>query len=147
MFEKLLSSFLSGPAHGPEPDTALALAALLVRLARADGGYTDEEQVGIDRVLSGRFGLSPFEAGALRRKAEALESEAADTVRFTRALKDTVPLEGRSALLEALWRVALADGARDADEDALIRLASGLLGLTDRDSALARQRVEAEGRP
>ena len=39
--------------------------------------------------------------------------------------------------------LALADGERDAGEDALIRLAANLLGVNDRDSALARQRVAA----
>ena len=35
-----------------------------------------------------------------------------------------------------------ADGERDAEEDALLRLVSNLLGINDRDSALARQRVD-----
>ncbi len=133
---------MPGPTPRPTAEAPLALAALLVRLARADGNYSEDERLGIDRVLGARFGLSPFEAGALRREAEALETAAPDTVRFTRALKDAVPPEGRLALMEALWRIALADGGRDANEDALIRLAASLLGLTDRDSALARQRVE-----
>jgi uncharacterized tellurite resistance protein B-like protein len=46
-------------------------------------------------------------------------------------------------VVEALWDVALADGIRDAQEEALIRLAANLLGVNDRDSALARQRVQA----
>jgi uncharacterized tellurite resistance protein B-like protein len=45
-------------------------------------------------------------------------------------------------ILTALWDVALSDGARDAEEDTLIRLVANLLGVTDRDSAIARQRVE-----
>lgn len=145
MFRRILSGLMPVPAPTPAAGAPVAFAALLVRLARADRTYTDDERLGIDRVLVARFGLSPFEAGALRREAEALEAEAADTVRFTRALKDAVPPEGRVGLIEALWRVALADGARGADEDAVIRLAASLLGLTDRDSALARQRIEAEG--
>ena len=44
-------------------------------------------------------------------------------------------------MIESLWQVVLADGERDAEEDALVRLASNLLGINDRDSALARQRV------
>ena len=77
-------------------------------------------------------------------EAEALEAEAPDTVRFTRALKEAVPLEDRAALVEAMWSVALADGARDAEEDQLMRLVANLLGLGDRDSALARQRAARE---
>jgi uncharacterized tellurite resistance protein B-like protein len=35
----------------------------------------------------------------------------------------------------------LADGERTDDEDTVLRLVSHLLGVSDRDSALARQRV------
>jgi hypothetical protein len=34
---------------------------------------------------------------------------------------------------------------RDHEEDALMRMTTNLLGVNDRDSALARQRVEARG--
>lgn len=71
-----------------------------------------------------------------------MEAEAPDTVRFTRAIKDAVRYEDRTAVIEALWQVALADGHRDAGEDTLLRLSSNLLGVNDIDSALARQRAE-----
>ncbi len=143
MFDRLINRLLSPtPDRMPEPDAHLALAALLVRLARADGVYSTAESARIDRVLAARHALSPFAASALRAEAEALEAQAPDTVRFTRALKDAVPLEERTGLIEAMWSVALADGARDAEEDQLMRLVSSLLGLSDRDSALARHRAE-----
>ena len=122
-------------------DARLALTALLVRIALADGEYAHEEADQIDRVLRDRYGLSAFEATALRKQAEEVEAGAPDTVRFTRAIKDAVPYEDRIGVIEALWKVVLADGIRDAEEDALVRLASNLLGINDRDSALARQRV------
>ncbi len=143
MFGRLLSSLLAPqPDRLPEPDAQLALAALLVRLARADADYSEPERARIDRVLATRYGLSPFEAVKLRTEAEVLEAEAPDTVRFTRALKDAVPHEDRMSLMQALWSVALADDARDPEEDAVIRLVADLLGITDRDSAIARQSVE-----
>ena len=122
-------------------DERLALTALLVRIARADEDYEQDEADQIDRVTIQRYGLSAFEATALRREAEAVEADAPDTVRFTRAIKDAVPLEARIAVIEALWQVVLADGVRDDAEDAVVRLVSNLLGINDRDSALARQRV------
>ena len=131
------------PAPLPDADARLALSALLVRLARSDGDYAAEEVARIDWIIAKRYGLSPFEATALRREAEALEAKAPDTVRFTRAIKDAVPYEEREAVIEALWDVVLADGERDEEEDALLRLVANLLGINDRDSALARQRVEA----
>lgn len=131
------------PQPLPDEDARLALSALLVRLARSDGEYAAEEVARIDKILMRRYGLSPFEATALRRDAETLEGEAPDTVRFTRAIKDAVPYEEREMVIEALWDVVLADGERDHEEDALLRLVANLLGVNDRDSALARQRVEA----
>jgi uncharacterized tellurite resistance protein B-like protein len=142
MFADLLRR-LSAPEPEPlpDPDARRALGALLVRIARSDGEYAREEAERIDRILATRYGLSPWEATALRGEAETLESEAPDTVRFTRAIKDAVAYEERAAVIEALWDVVLADGARDHEEDALIRLVAPLLGVNDRDSALARQRV------
>jgi len=145
MFADLLNRLLApAPAALPAPEADLSLAALLVRLARADDVYGDDERVRIDRVLSARKGLTMPEAADLRARAEELESEAPDTVRFTRSLKDAVPYEDRTELLEAMWDVALADGSRDAEEDALIRMVANLLGVSDRDSAFARQRIEAK---
>ena len=145
MFADLLKRLVAPePERLPDPDARLALTALLVRVARSDGDYADAEIDRIDRILMRRYGLSPFEAAYLRGQAEVLEAEAPDTVRFTRAIKDAVPYDDRTAVVEALWAVVLADGVRDVDEDALIRLVSNLLGINDRDSALARQRVEKE---
>lgn len=124
-------------------DAELALAALLVRLARADDDYDAAEHIRIERVLMARRGLGHQEARDLRTRAEALEANAPDTVRFTRALKEKIAYDDRIGVIEALWDVALADDTRRPEEDALIRLAAQLLGVSDRDSALARQRVAA----
>lgn len=130
------------PAPLPDADARLALTALLVRVARTDGDYDESEKTRIDRIAGSRYGLSPFEATKLRSDAEGLEAEAPDTVRFTSAIKAAVPYEDRIAVIEALWQVVLADGVREAEEDALLRLVAKLLGVNDRDSALARQRVD-----
>ncbi|WP_208347805.1 TerB family tellurite resistance protein [Pseudaestuariivita rosea] len=144
MFADFLKRLL---ATDPEPlndlDARLALTALLVRVAKSDGLYEASEKERIERITSARYGLTPVGATELRGDAETLESEAPDTVRFTRAIKDAVVYDERAGVVEALWDVALADGVRDDAEDALLRLVANLLGVSDRDSALARQRVEA----
>ena len=126
------------PEPLPGSDAGLALAALLVRVARTDNFYAFEEVERIDRILMARHGCGAFEAAAMRAEAEKLEAEAPDTVRFTRALKEAVPLEDRKALVVALWEVALADGERDVGEDNELRVLARLLGLTDVESAEAR---------
>ena len=142
MFSQLLRR-LAAPAPPARPESQVALAALLVRLARSDGVYAPEEAAQITLVLAARFAMSPFAAAALRVEGEALEANAADTVQFTRALKDAVALEDRASLMQTLWSVVLADGARAAEEEAVMRMVASLLGLSDRDSALARQRAAA----
>lgn len=145
MFTDLLRRLTATePEPLPEPDARLALAALMVRVARADGDYAEVEVDRIDRVLMKRHGLPPFEAAKLRGEAERLEAEAPDDVRFTRAIKAGVPLDERMAVLEALWSVVLADGERDDEEDGLLRLLANLLGVNDRDSNIARLRAAGE---
>lgn len=127
----------------PDEDARLALTALLVRIARADNDYSAREKDLIDQITSQRYGLGPGATAALRGEAEALEAEAPDTVRFTRAIKDAVPYDERCAVVRAIWAVVLADGERAQEEDALVRMVSNFLGISDRDSALARQQVES----
>ena len=142
----MISDFLNrllSPAPAPlsDSDARLAISTLLVRVARSDGDYSSVEIINIDRVLAARYALEQGETEALRKDGEALEAEAPDTVRFTRAIKECVAYEERLAVIEALWKIALADSERDAEEDALIRLVASLLGVTDVDSAKARQKV------
>lgn len=131
------------PAPLVDADARLALGALLVRVAKIDGHYHAEEAAVIDKLLARRYKLGPFEVTSLRREAEEMEAAAPDTVRFTRAIKDAVPYDDRLSVLEALWAVVLADGVRDSHENSMLRLVANLLGINDRDSNLARKRVEA----
>ena len=144
MFRNLLSRlFAEDPAAAPlaAHDAEVAIAALLVRLARADHRYRDSERELIDRILAQRRGLDPQQAAERRAAAEMIEAEAPDTVRFTRLVKERIALEDRSGVIAAMWQLAHADGERDPEEEAFIRLVAGLLGIADRDSALIRQRV------
>ena len=124
-----------------EDDEKIALAALCVRVAKSDNIYDESEISSIDNELSQHFSMSIADAAILRAQAEKLEQEAPDTVRFTRAIKEKIELGKRRKILETLWKITLADGKREAEEDSLIRLVSGLLGLTDIESARARQKV------
>lgn len=146
MFDAFLNIF-RGNLAGPTPETTderLALAALLVDAARRDDVYDDSEKAAIDRILAAEHELEPAAASALRIEAEAAQDEAMGLFRFTHALKNATPFEDRVKIIEYLWEVALADGDRDAVEDNLVRRVCGLLGVSDRDSGLARQRVAAK---
>lgn len=142
MFSDLLKRLTAPePEKLPDPDARLALGALMVRIARSDGDYADVEIAEIDRQLMNRYRMGPQQAAALRAQCEALEAEAPDTVRFTRAIKDAVGHDDRLAVVEAMWAVVVADGVRDEAEDSLMRMVVNLLGITDQESHAARLRI------
>ncbi|MEY1556131.1 TerB family tellurite resistance protein [Yoonia sp. R2331] len=135
---------LTAPTPAPlqDDDARLALGALLVRLARADGYFDADEKARIKAILAQRYALP--DASALLADCEVLESEAPDTVRFTRAIKDAVAYEDRLGVIAAMWQVVLADGKRDDEENSLMRMVAPMLGVTDQDSNAARRRIESE---
>ena len=103
MFASLFSSKSSDKARditAPE-----AMAALMVRIAKSDDEYSATEIARIDAVLGLLYQLTADQAADLRQTAEALEAEAPDTVRFTRAIKEEVPYEERFNVVRALWQV------------------------------------------
>lgn len=145
MFTDLLRRLTaSEPEKLPDPDARLALGALLVRVARSDGDYAVVEIEQIDQSLMSRYGMGPVQAAALRAQCEVLEAEAPDTVRFTRAIKEAVAYEDRVDVIEAMWRVVMADGVREDEEDSLMRMTASLLGVTDQDSHAARLRISTQ---
>ncbi|WP_439635576.1 TerB family tellurite resistance protein [Oceanicaulis sp.] len=139
MFETLKRLFTSA-----EPTAERALtpevctAALMVEAALSDGIYADVEEAEIISVLRTGFDLDEARAAEVLQEAEDQAEAAVDHHRFTRVVKQ-LPRDQRLTILTDLWRVVLADGERDAHEDALIRRLAPLLGLSDRDRAEARQ--------
>ena len=85
LFAKLKGLIAEAPpsaSAGLDP-AAVALSALMVRLARADGQFDDGERAEIEAALDARFG----NGAALLEAGEAAEAEALDNHGFTRLLK------------------------------------------------------------
>ena len=144
MFGALLSRLLEPTEpQVADDDARLALGALLVRIARSDDDYAQVEKDQIKAVLAARYMLA--DATALLTECEALEAEAPDTVRFTRAIKDGVAYEDRIGVVEDMWAIVLADGVRDAHENQIMRMVPPMIGVEDQDSNAARRRVESRG--
>ncbi len=146
----MLNAFLQKLTARPDipieaGDCRQALTVMLVRIARADQDYATAERQRILTILKSRYDLDEPAAEALLVEAEVIEADALDIVQFTRVLKDRVPYAEREEILEAFWRVVLADDHRDDEEVRLLRLAAKLLGISDRNSGLVRQRVIEEG--
>ncbi len=138
---------LAGESDAPltQDESRVAVAALLVIAAHADHKYEDSEREQIERALTARYGLDAAAAAALRAEGEEAERVSLDLYRFTSRVKQHIPHEERAAVVEAMWRVVLADGEREKHEEALMRRVTELRGLDPRVSIAARRRVEAGG--
>jgi len=141
MFDSLFKRLRAEPAPDPLEvgDARLALAALLVRLARVDHDYAEVEKHRINAILARRYALD--DASELRHGAEEVEETVGDTVHLTRLIKAAIPYVDRFELVVDLWSLALADGNRDHSENSFLRLVAKLVGVNDVDSALARQKA------
>ena len=142
MLKNILKIFADDNVSQLEPDDArLAITAFMIRVARSDDDYSKAELNNIISLISARFKLSNDEANELIKEAELVEEQAPDTVRFTKSIKSAIDFDDRIAIIEDLWSVVLTDSFRDTNEDALIRTVVSLLGVSDKDSAFARQRA------
>ncbi len=140
---KALKNLFSGTPVETETETSaeLATAALMVEAAMSDGVYANVEHDQIMKVLTSGFGLDEAAAKTMLDEAEDLVEQAVDHYRFTKIVKD-LPHDKRVEMLTHLWSVVLADGEKDAHEDALLRRLAPLLALSDHDRALARQAAQ-----
>ncbi len=71
-------------------DERLALTALLIKIAKSDYEYSSVEKSRIKIILKKRFLISELEVTDLINKAELLEDESSDSVRFTKVIKEFV---------------------------------------------------------
>ena len=146
MFERILSVFAAPePEPLPTPDAKLALGALMVRVAKSDKVYQVSEIHRIDLLLAGLNRLKPIEAAKMRATCEKLDKQAPETSEFGRLIRETVSRADRVDALEALWEVVLADGVRRESELAVIAEVRKAFGLTEEDSAVARETAERGG--
>ncbi len=144
---KALKALFSGTEEAAganaEITAELAAAVLMVEAAMSDGVYANVEHDEILNVLVTSFNLERAEADAILQKAEDLADQAVDHHRFTRVVK-MLDHDRRVQIMTDLWKVALADGERDAHEDMLLRRLAPLLALSDRERAEARQAAERD---
>lgn len=126
----------------PDPDAELALGALMVRVAQADRDYKLEEISLIDKILARLYQHNAIEAAKVRATCEKLHAAAPETDTFGKLIRETTDLKERLAALDALWEVVLADGNSDEGEMKIVEEARIAMGLSFKDSQIARERVQ-----
>ena len=119
----------------------LSLTAILIRIAKIDGKFDKDELREIRTLLKKRYNILEQDIDKIISQATKLESDLNDNVQLTKIIKDTVKYEERFDLLQDAWRLIIADGERSYEEDSFMRLFCSLLGLSDKDNAIARKNM------
>ena len=122
----------------------LALTAIFIRIAKLDGTFDINEREKIKELIIKRFEFNDENTENVLNMAARLEGQSNDNVQFIKVIKESIAYEERFNLLKDAWILVMADGKRTYEEDGFMRLFCSLLGLSDKDSALARQFVLKE---
>ncbi len=130
--------------HFAEDDVRLAAAALLVHVAGIDGAIDDAEQAKLHAVLKQHFDLDDATTDRLVAQATEAEHEAIDFFRFTSRLTHSLDELTRARIVEMMWQIVFADGAKTEFEDNLVWRASDLLGISQNERIALRDRVAAQ---
>ena len=119
----------------------LALTAIFIRIAKLDGVVDSSEFEKIKELVKNRFNLDEEKTESVLDMAVELEGQSNDNIQFTKIIKERIGHEERFNVLKDSWLLVMADGKRTYEEDGFMRLFCSLLGLSDKDNALARQFV------
>ena len=120
---------------------AAATAVLLIETAVLDGEFDADERATIGRLLIERFDISENGVETLMTETEQAVADSVELFSFTRVLRSDYDHADRVKMIEMMWEVAYADGVIHDYEANLIRRATGLLHVSDRESGEARKRV------
>lgn len=114
-------------AAAPEERQQLALASLLLEMARADFDESPDEQREIVALLARHFELTDDESEALLERAGKALQDSVCLFDFTRALHDSLDAEQKTEVIRLLWQIAHTDDKICKYEDYLVRKVADLL--------------------
>jgi uncharacterized tellurite resistance protein B-like protein len=148
--KELFGSLLDPAAAAAAPNAhtlELATAVLMVEVMRAEAGIGATERAAALVALRRKFRLSDDELDTLLAHAEGVARDATDLHQFTSALNAKLDEAAKVRMVEALWEIALADGALAAHERHIVWRVADLLHVRPGDFAAAKSRaLDAAGR-
>lgn len=118
-------------ASATDGDERLALATLLVHVARIDGIIVPAEWARMETMLRDEFALTPADAEALAAQGDLADRGNADVQILIAPLRRRLDVAARTRLLYLAWDLVQVDGeVRELEDDLIWRLAR-LLGLDE----------------
>ena len=131
-----------GDATNEDTPLALAVAALLVEVLRADYEVGAAERRQVLDSIRGLLGLDDAGSDALLRRAERRIDESHDLYQFTSEINRSYSAAEKLRLVEQLWLVAHADEVVHKYEEHLIRRVADLRHVPHRDFIAAKLKTE-----
>ena len=143
LFDAIVSP---GPAGGDsrEHSLELATAVLLVEAMRADPTLGAAERSVVAQSLQARFPLAPDELERLVELAGEVSRTASDFHQFTSVINDAFDQPQKIGIVQAMWKVAYADGHLDVHENHLIARVADLLHVTHGEYIAAKLRARED---
>ena len=144
MFNNLLSIFKSkenSESVNFFKEGVIEVACIFIRVGKLDNHLAAIEKEKIKALLIKRFDLDRDILNSILTKAEEIEVSINDNVQLTKKIKKHINFEERFDLLKDIWEIILADEIKTNEEESYMRLLCNLLGLSDKDNALARKDV------
>ena len=134
---------LLAESEQPQDDMSLdlAVAVLMVEMARADNNLADAEEREIRDQLQGAFGLNAASAEQLVLRAHDTVEDAVSLHEFTRVVHEGMDYAEKQRVMKMLWQVALTDRNLDKYEDYLIGKVGELLYVSRGDVIRLRNQV------
>ena len=132
-FKALFGEEKDESAQLEEHSLALAAAALLYEVARADFTQDAEEEARLSAALTSVFNLSGDELDKIQSVASDKVDDSTSLYDFTRVLNDSATPEEKVKVIELMWDVAFADGEISKYEEHLIRRVAELIYVSHSD--------------
>ncbi|PSV18365.1 hypothetical protein C0W44_19035 [Photobacterium leiognathi subsp. mandapamensis] len=140
LFRQLVNDTSCGDAVDT-PTLHLAMASLLCEVASADHEQDPREEIAKQHLLMKLLDINEVAASDLLTKAQQQSDSSVSLYDFTNKLRSLEQSE-RYQLIEAMWKVAYADGVIDPQEEAVIRQVSELIYLDH--SAFIKAKITAK---
>ncbi len=122
----------------------LAVCALMMEMAHADGEFSDEELDHIIDVMKSEFSVAEKEMDELIALADEERKEAIDLWQFSRQIRDNCSRDEQNKILTLLWKIVYADGNLDMHEDYLMHKLANVFDLTHKELIGAKMEAKEQ---
>lgn len=140
-FDKQLSAHQAETSDTRQHRLKLASAALMFELLTTDRHIDEREIAAFKEILMNSFNLTAGELENIIKLAEEEAKQAVSLYEFTSLINQAYTYEDKLALIENMWRLALADQHLDKYEEQLIRKTADLIYVSHSDFIKTKLKV------